>query len=130
MGSNIEKKRAANKSVMEVLRRIDRGQLLNDIDKALVAIAAGIEENNGGKGDITIKIKVGAKAKSDALEISGDVAFKVPARKRTSAIMFFDPDAGEDSEGALGPLDPRQPDLPEVVKADELNRRRMGERDD
>ena len=94
MASNLVKKNA-NKSVMEVLRRIDRGQLLNDVDKALVAIAAGIEENNGGKGDITIKIKVGAKAKSDALEISGDVKFTVPVRKRTSAIMFFDPDAGE-----------------------------------
>lgn len=130
MGSNIEKKRNANKSVMEVLRRIDRGQFLNDIDTALVAIAHAIEENNGGKGDITIKIKMSSKASTDALEISGDVAFKVPARKRTSAIMFLDPDGGENEDGALGPLDPRQPDLPAVVVADELNRRRMGERDD
>jgi len=112
----------ANKSVMEVLRRVDRGQLLNDIDKALVDIGHGIDENNGGKGTITIKLVIKSKAKTDALQISGDVAFTVPKRSRVDAILYFDPDAGE--EGEMAPKDPRQPDIPAVVEADELNERR------
>jgi hypothetical protein len=110
----------SNKSIMEVLRRIDRGQFLNDLDQAIRDGALAIEENGGGSASLTIKIKMKSKAKTDAMQISGELATTLPKRVRIDAIMFLDPETSE-----IGALDKRQPALPSVVDADELNERRQ-----
>lgn len=115
----------SNKSIMEVLRRIDRGQFLNDLDAAIRAGALAIEENGGGKASLTIKIEMKSKAKTDALQISGKLTTALPERQRIDAIMFLDPETDE-----IGAMDKRQPVMPEVVKADELNERRRARDED
>lgn len=110
----------SNKSIMEVLRRIDRGQFLNDLDAAIRAGALAIEENGGGKASLTIKIEMKSKAKTDALQISGKLTTALPERQRIDAIMFLDPETDE-----IGAMDKRQPVMPSVVDADELNERRQ-----
>lgn len=109
-----------NKSIMEVLRRIDRGQFLNDLDAAIREGALAIEENGGGSASLTIKLKMKSKAKTDALQISGELSVALPKRVRIDAIMFLDPETEE-----VGAMDKRQPALPSVVDADEVNERRQ-----
>lgn len=113
-------KKTGNKSIMEVLRRIDRGQFLSDLDQAIRDGALAIEENGGGKASLTIKINMASKAKTDALQISGALDVKLPKRTRIDAIMFLDPETEE-----IGSMDKRQPVMPSVVDADELNERRQ-----
>lgn len=113
-------KKPSNKSIMEVLRRIDRGQFLTDLDQAIRDSALAIEENGGGSASLSIKISLKSKAKTDALQISGELSTKLPKRTRIDAIMFLDPETEE-----VGAMDKRQPPLPSVVEADELNERRQ-----
>lgn len=112
-------KKTGNKSIMEVLRRIDRGQFLNDLDQAIRDGALAIEENGGGSASLTIKIKMKSKAKTDAMQVSGELTTTLPKRVRIDAILFLDPETEE-----IGALDRRQPVMPSVVDADELNERR------
>jgi hypothetical protein len=106
------------KSAIQLIRETDRGQLLRDFEGALEEIITDIENHNGaGTGEITIKLTI--KAKGDAYIVAGDLKHKVPKRQRVEALFFFDGEQGE-----LTRKDPRQPDLPSVVDADELNRRR------
>lgn len=115
----MSEKKTGNKSIMEVLRRIDRGQFLNDLDQAIRDGALAIEENGGGSASLTIKIKMKSKAKTDAMQVSGELTTTLPKRVRIDAILFLDPETEE-----IGALDKRQPVMPSVVDADELNERR------
>lgn len=116
----MSEKKTGNKSIMEVLRRIDRGQFLNDLDQAIRDGALAIEENGGGSASLTIKIKMKSKAKTDAMQVSGELSVALPKRTRIDAILFLDPETEE-----IGALDKRQPVMPSVVDADEVNERRM-----
>lgn len=116
----MSEKKTGNKSIMEVLRRIDRGQFLNDLDQAIRDGALAIEENGGGSASLTIKIKMKSKAKTDAMQVSGELTTTLPKRVRIDAILFLDPETEE-----IGALDRRQPVMPSVVDADELNERRQ-----
>jgi len=116
----VSEKKTGNKSIMEVLRRIDRGQFLNDLDQAIRDGALAIEENGGGSASLTIKIKMKSKAKTDAMQVSGELTTTLPKRVRIDAILFLDPETEE-----IGALDRRQPVMPSVVDADELNERRQ-----
>ena len=96
------------KSFMQLIRETDRGRLLDDSEEALESIIAAINEN-GGSGTVTIKLKISKKA--DAFIIGGTMAHTIPQRDRVSALFFFDENREE-----LTQKDPRQPNLPHVVK--------------
>ncbi len=104
------------KSAIQLIREVDRGQLLHDFEAALDDIVEAVEAH-GGKGSITIKLSLSRK--SDAYEVKGDLKFDVPQPPRLGAIFFFDSGAGE-----LTRKDPRQPDLPAIVEADFNNSRK------
>ena len=104
------------KSAIQLIREVDRGQLLHDFEDALDRIVEAVERH-GGKGSITIKLSLSRK--SDAYEVKGDLKYDVPQPPRLGAIFFFDAGAGE-----LTRQDPRQPDLPAIVEADFTNTRK------
>jgi hypothetical protein len=104
------------KSVMQLIREADRGQLLDDAEQALQEIVNAIEMH-GGAGEMTFKFKV--KKKGDAYLIGSEMKHSVPQPPRVEALFFFDADEGE-----LTRKDPRQPQLQSVVDADSFNRRR------
>ena len=64
------------KSAIQLIREVDRGQLLQDFEAALDDIVEAIE-GHGGKGSITIKLSLSRK--SDAYEVKGDLKFDLPA---------------------------------------------------
>jgi hypothetical protein len=110
------------KSFVQIIRQGDRGQLLNDAEKALDDIVTAIN-SYGGTGTISLKIKV--KGKGDAFEIQSELKHEVPQPPRTASLFFFD---GETQD--LTRRDPRQPDLPVVVDADFKNGIRRNGSDD
>jgi len=97
------------KSILEIIRRADRGQLLTDSEQHLVDIANAIEKHGGGAGEITIKISVKAKAEG-AYEFKTTMKAKIPEPDRLSVLLFRDEDSGDFSRE-----DPRQPEFGEVV---------------
>lgn len=101
------------KSFIQIIRQGDRGQLLQDCEKALEDIITAIN-SYGGTGSITIKAKI--KGKGDAFVVSTELKHEIPAPPRTDAMFFYDTEQGE-----LTRRDPRQPDLPAVVEADFKN---------
>lgn len=105
--------------IIEIIRTADRGQLFEDMQKGVDAIVAAIEAARGaGTGELTLKLKI--KSTSEGVyAITPDLSVKVPKPKRLDMLTFLDEASGE-----LVRRDPRQPDLPAVVAADELNRRR------
>lgn len=105
------------KSAIQLIRETDRGNLLRDFEQALEDIVNDCEVHGGGTGTIDIKLTI--KSKSDAYIVTGELKHKLPKRPRLEAMFFFDADEGE-----LTRRDKRQPDIPAVVEADELNRRR------
>ena len=109
------------KSAIQLIREADRGKLLDDFEGALAEIVAAIEQHDG-TGDITIKLKL--KKKGDAYLIGSELKFSAPTPPRVEALFFFD-----DEEGELTRSNPRQPQLPSVVDADTLNRRRNQQQD-
>lgn len=107
------------KSAIQLIREADRGQLMTDFEEALEEIVEGIE-SYGGTGEITIKLKL--KKKGDAYLVASELRHNVPQPPRVEALFFFNVDERE-----LTRKDPRQPVLPSVVHADELNRRRSSD---
>lgn len=106
------------KSILEIIRKADRGQLLTDAEQHLSDIANAIEKHGGGTGEITVTIKVTAKAEG-AYEFKTTMKAKIPEPDRLSVLLFRDEDSGEFQRE-----DPRQPDFPIVHEADFANGRR------
>lgn len=96
------------KSFTQLVRETDRGRLLDDCEEALGNIIEAIEDI-GGSGTITLKFKV--RKKGDAFIVGGQVDHTQPKKERVDAMFFFDTE-----KGGLTQKDPRQPDLPHVVR--------------
>ena len=67
------------KSAIQLIREVDRGQLLTDFEAALDKIVESVSAH-GGKGSITIKLGISRKA--DAFEVKGDLKFDTPSPPR------------------------------------------------
>jgi len=112
------------KVAFQMIREADRGQLLIDAQTALDQIVQAIEDAHGvGKGKITLTFEITSEVPG-AFTIDGKLDFKVPQPKRLGA-QFFLSDSGE-----LSRTDPRQPVLPSVVRADQMNLRQSAVGDD
>jgi len=108
------------KAAIQMIREADRGQLLIDAQEGIDAIVAAIEAAHGvGKGKVTLTFEITSEVPG-AFTIDGKLDVKVPQPKRLGAQFFL----GDDGE--LSRTDPRQPVLPVVVRADQLNRRQSG----
>lgn len=114
----------AQQNIVTLIRDLDRGRIIPEMNEAMSQIVEAIEEARGaGTGEITLKLKV--KSKSEGVyTIIPTLTVKKPERPRTEMLTFYDEQSGE-----LIRRDPRQPDLPSVVLADELNNRRRGATD-
>jgi len=105
------------KAAIQMIREADRGQLLHDFQHGVDQIVQAIEDAHGaGKGKLTLTFEITSEVPG-AFTIASKLDVKVPQPKRLDA-QFFLSDAGE-----LSRTDPRQPVLPSVVRADEMNRR-------
>lgn len=106
----------ARQPVIQMIRDLDRGRVLADMQDGMSRIVDAIENARGaGSGEITLKIKV--KSKSEGVyTLSPTVNVKIPEVQRAEMITFLDEQSGE-----LIRRDPRQPDLPSVVDADFRN---------
>ncbi len=104
------------KSIFQVLKEADRGNLLPDAEAQLAAMVTAVNEG-GGAASMTIKLTV--KRQGDAFLVASEVKSVLPKPRRIDALFFLDEDTGD-----LTRRDPRQPVLSSVVDADELNARR------
>lgn len=109
----------SQQNILTIVRELDRGRIIPEMNEGMTKIVDAIEAARGaGSGEITLKLKI--KSKSEGVyTIIPTLTVKVPEQPRADMITFLDEQSGE-----LMRRDPRQPDLPSVVAADELNRRR------
>jgi len=105
-------------SILNMIRDADRGQLMEDANVAVEDILDAITVDYERTGEITIKLKLSTK--NGVVQILPTLDHKLSKPERNPTQMFL----GED--GSLSRRDPRQPVMPSVVDADEVNRRRGG----
>lgn len=103
-------------SIQNIIAEADRGQLLTDADYAIEEILTALSDDYERSGELTIKVKF--KTKNGAVQILPELTHKLSKPERVTTLMFLT-DGGE-----LSRRDPRQPVMPSVSDADELNRRR------
>lgn len=103
-------------SIQNIIAEADRGQLLTDADYAIEEILTALADDYERSGELTIKVKF--KTKNGAVQIMPELNHKLSKPERVTTLMFLT-DGGE-----LSRRDPRQPVMPSVADADELNRRR------
>lgn len=103
-------------SILNMIREADRGQLMEDANVAIEDIIDAITADYERSGEVTIKIKL--TTKNGVVQIMPSLDSKLSKPERNPTQMFI----GED--GSLSRRDPRQPVMPSVVAADEMNRRR------
>ena len=112
----------ARHQVIQMIRDLDRGRLLADMQEGMSRIVDAIETARGaGTGEIVLKIKVKSKSEG-TYHLSPTLSVKVPEPQRAEMVTFLDEQSGE-----LMRRDPRQPDLPSVVDADFRNDVRRAE---
>ena len=103
-------------SIQNIIAEADLGQLLTDADFAIEEILTALADDYERTGEVTIKIKF--KTKNGAVQILPELNHKLSKPERVVTLMFLTDD------GELSRRDPRQPVMPTVTEADELNRRR------
>lgn len=103
-------------SIQNIIAEADRGQLLIDADFAIEEILTALNEDYERSGEVTIKVKF--KTKNGAIQILPELNHKLSKPERVVTLMFLT------EGGELSRRDPRQPVMPTVTEADELNRRR------
>ncbi|MET3925571.1 HKD family nuclease [Devosia sp. 2618] len=113
-GENRKERRVS--SLQNIIAEADRGQLLADAEDAIEEILTALSDEHDRTGEVTIKVKF--KTKNGAVQIMPELAHKLSKPERLATVMFLSDD------GELTRRDPRQPVMPSVVDADELNRRR------
>lgn len=96
---------------LELLQGFRRGELLGECDRKLSELVGAIHET-GGKGEITIKLKLDTN-KAGQIECNPAVQVKKPSRALGTGIYFAT------DEGRLSRRDPNQLDI-----EDEIERRR------
>ncbi len=101
------------KSVSNLLRKLDRGQLWTDLEGGMAEIIDGLKLH-GGVGKVTIEVT--AKMKNGQLMFDSKFAKVVPQAARVPTIMF------EDADGELTQADPRQPQFGVVEEVEFRNR--------
>lgn len=108
--------RMARHQVIQMIRDLDRGRLLADMQDGMSRIVDAIEAARGaGTGEIVLKIKVRSKSEG-TYHLVPTLKVTVPEPTRAEMVTFLDEQSGE-----LMRRDPRQPDLPSVVEADFRN---------
>lgn len=106
----------AKQNFIPLLRRLDRGRAMLDLQEGITKIVDAIEQNRGdGTGEVNLKLKIKCEAEG-TFTLEPTVTVKVPPPKRLKTTTFLD-----DTTGELIDRDPRQPDLPAVVEADFRN---------
>lgn len=106
----------AEQTILSLFRRFDRGQLPGEMQDGINRIVAAIEAAGGqGKGELTLKLKIGCDAPG-SYEIEPDITLKLPKPKRAKTRAFFN-----ETTQSLDDRDPRQPVFGEVVSADRSN---------
>lgn len=103
-------------SILNMIRDADRGQLMEDANEAVETIVEAINADYERSGEITIKLKL--TTKNGVVQVLPSLDHKLSKPERNPTQLFI----GED--GSLSRRDPRQPVMPTVVDADELNKRR------
>lgn len=103
-------------SILNIIAEADRRQLVEDADAAIGNIVQALEDNYERTGEVTIKVKF--KSVNGTLQVTPELNHKLSNPKRVTSTIFMNED------GTLSRRDPRQPTMPSVVEADELNRRR------
>lgn len=94
-----------SETIVTVLSRADRGQLLDDANDMLAEITKAVRDT-GGKGKLTLTIEVKTIKDTGALEVAVNAKRDLPLPARSSELYFADED------GRVSRKDPRQPDLP------------------
>lgn len=101
-------------SIQNIIAEADRGQLRMDADYAIEEILTALNDDAERKGEVTIKITF--KTKNGVVQVKPSLGHKISEPARLVTTMFLTED------GELSRRDPRQPVMPEVVKADFENR--------
>lgn len=114
-----QKGRGGVSSILNIIREADRGQLMEDANIAIEDIMVALGDDYERSGEVTIKVKF--TTKNGAVQIMPTLDHKLSKPERLPTIMFLD------ESGGLTRRDPRQPVMPTVVEADEMNRRRGGQ---
>lgn len=92
-------------SFTQVLARLEKGQLLSDLDAALKEVNAAVEET-GKQGEITLKLKVSqTPSMENVVTVSPELTSKPPKLPRKPASFF------KDGDDKLHLNDPRQSDM-------------------
>ena len=103
MGSNITVV-DHNDGVLEVLRTVDKGNLLHDLEDALSQVVQGILEH-GKKGEISLKMSLSHDRQTDTMKIIAEVKKKVPVKDKRGSLFFVTPG------GTLTRDNPRQREM-------------------
>lgn len=103
----------------KTLAAIDSGKVLVDADDLLAEMIARVQ-SLGGEGKLTVEVKVAYESAEDGAQrvhLSGEARAKMPMPKRHGTTLYVRAD------GLLSARHPRQPNLPGMEDADEVEER-------
>lgn len=90
---------------LDILRRLGRGETLNDLAAALTSVATEVVET-GQPGEVTLKLKLTTREQGDAMvQITESITRKTPTPASRGQFLFA-------VEGWLYSEDPRQTRMP------------------
>jgi hypothetical protein len=109
------------RSFVDTLAKLRYGQCVEDLTTELHQLLCAVNRTGrAGKLTLTIKVKpVDKGASVERIQISDDITATVPKPERGSTFMFLD------AQNNPTPNDPRQPQLPLRVVADEAKPREV-----
>ena len=100
------KKTHAERPFVEAMKLYQNGDTLVEASDDLKAVVQAVREN-GGKGELTVKISVAGQGKAVAIKIEGNA--KKPKNAKPASKLFAD------ENGRLGQYDPDQYQMAEVM---------------
>lgn len=104
MGSNIAVMNNPEETVIDLLKQIDRGHMVLDMEEACREVVSASKEHEK-QGEVTLKIKFDPDPKTGAMRVNYDLKKKVPEKKPMASIFFVCDD------GTLSRQDPRQKEM-------------------
>lgn len=102
MASNITA--VSEGTFIEMLKNIQQGDVIFDVEDALVQVVNGATET-GGKGSVSLTLTLEPDPKTGTMRVSADVKAKIPKKPSRVSLFFVTP------SGQLSRQDPRQREM-------------------
>lgn len=91
--------------ILDVLRTVNRGSTLFDLEEEMEKIVHEVTELQGGKGVLTLKLEIGFDPQTSAIKVVPKLSTKLPDKPVRGTLYFPTP------QNRLSKADPRQRDM-------------------